>query len=144
MRDNVFAEFKDTIHDTNRSGVRATCPDCHVPKELGPLLLRKVRASGELYGAAIGKIDTREKFLAHRSEMAQRVWASMKSTDSRECRNCHTKDAMSKDLQSAKARARHEKGFAEGKTCIDCHFGIAHSEPEGPGPQDIPVAGTSK
>jgi cytochrome c-type protein NapC len=22
-------------------------------------------------------------------------------------------------------------------TCIDCHFGIAHNEPEGPGPQEL-------
>ena len=34
MRDNVFAELKTTIHYTNRSGVRASCPDCHVPHEL--------------------------------------------------------------------------------------------------------------
>ena len=25
MRDNVYAEFKGTIHDKNRSGVRAIC-----------------------------------------------------------------------------------------------------------------------
>jgi cytochrome c-type protein NapC len=140
MRDNVFAEFKDTIHDKNRSGVRATCPDCHVPKELGPKLVRKVHATWELYGALIGKIDTKAKFEAHRSEMAKRVWTAMKETDSRECRNCHSREAMSKDLQSAKAQARHAKGVAEGKTCIDCHFGIAHKEPDGPGPQDISAA----
>ena len=39
---------------------------------------------------------------------------------------------MNNELQSEKARARHEKAKAEGKTCIDCHFGIAHPEPEGP------------
>ena len=32
MRENVYAEFKDTIHDKNRSGVRAVCSDCHVPR----------------------------------------------------------------------------------------------------------------
>jgi cytochrome c-type protein NapC len=140
MKDNVYAEFKGTIHDTNRSGVRATCPDCHVPKEIGPKLVRKVHATWELYGAITGKIDTKEKFEKHRLEMAQRVWTSMKETDSRECRNCHTRDAMSKDLQSAKAQARHAKGVAEGKTCIDCHFGIAHTEPDGPGPQETQAA----
>ena len=140
MRDNVSAEFKDTIHDKNRSGVRATCPDCHVPHEIGPKLVRKVQATGELYGSIVGKIDTKEKFEAHRYEMAKRVWTNMKSTDSRECRNCHSRDAMSKDLQSAKAQARHAKGVAEGKTCIDCHFGIAHKEPDGPGPQEMSVA----
>jgi cytochrome c-type protein NapC len=33
MESNVFEELKGTIHFTNRSGVRATCPDCHVPHE---------------------------------------------------------------------------------------------------------------
>lgn len=137
MKDNVYAEYKGTIHDTNRSGVRATCPDCHVPKEFFPKLARKIQATGELYGAFIGKINTKAKFEAHRHEMASRVWASMKANDSHECRNCHTRAAMSKELQSEKARARHTKGDAEGKTCIECHFGIAHTEPDGPGPQEL-------
>ena len=140
MRDNVYAEYKGTIHDSNRSGVRAVCADCHVPKEFGPKMIRKVHATWELYGAITGKINTKEKFEAHRYEMAKRVWASMKETDSRECRNCHSREGMSKELQSAKAQARHAKGVAEGKTCIDCHFGIAHTEPDGPGPQEMSVA----
>ena len=46
----------------------------------------------------------------------------------------------SADLQSERAKARHAKGKAEGKTCIDCHFGIAHTEPEGgPGPQELKI-----
>jgi nitrate/TMAO reductase-like tetraheme cytochrome c subunit len=40
MRDNVAKEFKDTIHDKNRSGVRAACSDCHVPREPIPMLKR--------------------------------------------------------------------------------------------------------
>ena len=137
MKDNVYAEYKGTIHDTNRTGVRATCPDCHVPHEIGPKLVRKVHASWELYGAMIGKIDTKEKFEKYRHEMATRVWTQMKDTDSRECRNCHTRDAMSKDLQSAKAQARHATAKTEGRTCIECHFGIAHKEPDGPGPKEL-------
>ena len=30
-RDNVYAEYEFTIHDENRTGVRATCADCHLP-----------------------------------------------------------------------------------------------------------------
>lgn len=138
MRDNVYAEFKGTIHDVNRSGVRAICSDCHVPKEPVPMLVRKVRASFELYGHFVtGVIDTKEKFEKHRHDMATRVWTRMKRTDSLECRNCHHDDAMDPEKQSDKAKARHAKGKAEGKTCIDCHFGIAHKEPEGPGPQEM-------
>jgi cytochrome c-type protein NapC len=139
MRDNVYAEFKGTIHDTNRSGVRAVCADCHVPREPGPMLLRKVQATFEIYGHLIGKIDTKEKFEKHRYDMAVRVWTRMKNTDSLECRNCHHADAMSADLQSERAKSRHAKGKEEGKTCIDCHFGIAHGEPSGPGPQELKI-----
>lgn len=137
MRANVYAEFKGTIHDTNRSGVRAICSDCHVPREPGPMLLRKVRATFELYGHITGVIDTKEKFEAHRYELAKRVWTRMKETDSLECRNCHSESAMSNELQSEKAKNRHARGRSEGKTCIDCHFGIAHKEPDGPGPQEL-------
>ncbi|GBF27232.1 cytochrome c-type protein NapC [bacterium MnTg02] len=45
MRDNVYAELKSTIHYTNRSGVRATCPDCHVPHEWTNKIARKMQAS---------------------------------------------------------------------------------------------------
>jgi len=137
MRDNVYAEFKDTIHDKNRSGVRAVCSDCHVPREPLPMLQRKVRATFELWGHLVGAIDTKEKFEKHRYELAKRVWTRMKLTDSHECRNCHHAAAMDPDKQSEKAKARHAKGRAEGKTCIDCHFGIAHKEPDGPGPQEL-------
>jgi cytochrome c-type protein NapC len=137
MRANVYAEFKDTIHDKNRSGVRAVCSDCHVPREPIPMLKRKVAATFELWGHFRGIIDTKEKFEAHRYEMAKRVWARMKQTDSLECRNCHKADSMSTELQSERAQARHAKGKQEGLTCIDCHFGIAHTEPDGPGPREM-------
>lgn len=137
MRANVYAEYKGTIHDTNRTGVRAICTDCHVPREPAPLIARKMRATFEVWGHITGVIDTKEKFESHRSMLAQRVWRRMKETDSHECRNCHVAEKMKPELQSEKARARHAKGKAEGMTCIDCHFGIAHSEPEGPGPQEL-------
>ena len=140
MRDNVYAEFKGTIHDTNRTGVRATCPDCHVPRAPGPMLWRKVLATFEIWGKLTGVIDTKEKFEKHRYELAKHVWTRMKETDSLECRNCHHDDAMSAELQSERAKSRHAKGKAEGMTCIDCHFGIAHKEPEGgPGPQELRI-----
>jgi cytochrome c-type protein NapC len=141
MRDNVYAEFRDTIHDKNRSGVRAICSDCHVPREPGPMLVRKMQATFELYGHFMGVIDTKEKFEKHRYQLAKRVWTRMKQTDSLECRNCHSEAAMSTELQSERAKARHAKMKTEGLTCIDCHFGIAHKEPEGgPGPKELKVS----
>jgi len=131
MRDTVFQEYKETIHYKNRSGVRAICPDCHVPKDWTHKFVRKVQASKELYSKFIaGSIDTPEKFEAKRMELAEHVWATMKETDSRECRNCHSWDAMDPHKQSPRAAAKMAQAKKDGKTCIDCHKGIAHLLPK--------------
>ena len=117
--------------------MRAICSDCHVPREPVALIKRKISATFELYGHLVGVIDTKEKFEARRYEMAKKVWTRMKQTDSHECRNCHHAEAMGSALQSERAQARHAKGLKDGMTCIDCHFGIAHKEPDGPGPPEI-------
>jgi len=129
MQENVFREYQDTIHYSNRSGVRATCPDCHVPKEWVHKVVRKIKATNELYHKALGSINTPEKFEAKRLKLARNVWREMKATDSRECRNCHDYNSMDFSFQQRRAIAQHSKGFEEGKTCIDCHKGIAHSLP---------------
>ena len=108
-----------------------------MPKDWIHKMGRKIQASGEIWGKITGVIDTKEKFEARRAELAHHVWKRMKSTDSLECRNCHSAESMSGELQSERAQKRHRKAFAEGMTCIDCHFGIAHNEPEGPGPREL-------
>jgi len=129
MEENVFKEYRNTIHYTNRTGVRATCPDCHVPREWRHKIVRKIQASNELWHKMLGTIDTREKFNAKRLELAQHEWDRMKATDSRECRNCHGFNYMDYAAQGRRASRTHEQGFSEGKTCIDCHKGIAHALP---------------
>jgi len=129
MRENVFEEYKDTVHYSNRTGVRATCPDCHVPKEWTYKVIRKIKATNELYHKALGSIDTPEKFEAKRLQLARHVWKTMKETDSRECRNCHDFKSMDYTEQGRRSMRSHEKGLEAGETCIDCHKGIAHSLP---------------
>jgi len=131
MEQNVFREYQNTVHYTNRTGVRATCPDCHVPKTWVHKVARKIKATNELYHHFLGTIDTREKYEAKRLELARNVWQVMKETDSRECRNCHNFEYMDFTVQEKRSRARHDDAVAEGQTCIDCHKGIAHELPEG-------------
>lgn len=130
MRDTVYEEYKKTVHYNNRTGVRATCPDCHVPKVWIYKIRRKIQASNELYHKLMGTIDTPEKFKAHRMAMAERTWKVMKETDSRECRNCHKFDHMDYEAQDKRSAKKHKKGLERGQTCIDCHKGIAHKLPE--------------
>lgn len=130
MRDTAYQEYKKSIHYQNASGVRAGCPDCHVPRPFIPEMIRKFQASGELYYAAIGTINTPEKFEAHRLELAKTEWARMTASNSRECRNCHSFAAMDFHKQRPEASARMEKAAADGDTCISCHKGIAHHLPD--------------
>jgi len=136
--DTLKQEHKGTIHDVNRSGVRATCNDCHVPHEYIPNYLAKLGLFSDVWGHYVThSIDTKEKFEAKRYQLARRVWTYMKENDSRECRHCHTTAKMDPEKQTEKAKRRHEKGRLEGLTCIECHFSIAHKEPDGPGPQEL-------
>ena len=130
MRTNVFEELKSTIHYTNRSGVRASCPDCHVPHNWTDKIARKMQASKEVWGKVFHTIDTREKFLDHRLTLAEHEWARLKANDSLECRNCHQFNFMDLTRQAPRAAAVHERWLFSGeKTCIDCHKGIAHRLP---------------
>ena len=74
----------------------------------------------------------RKKYETHRWAMANSVWAKMKATDSRECRNCHSWEAMKLADQEKIGRKKHLRAQKKGMTCIDCHKGIAHEEPEEP------------
>ena len=132
MRDNVYAEMKTRIHFSNQFGVTASCSDCHEPHNWFALVWRKMKASKELYHKILGTIDTREKFEAHRLELAEEVWATLKASDSAECRYCHKVDRMDFSKQSRRARVQHETMKENGQTCIDCHKGIAHDKPKEP------------
>lgn len=135
MRDTVYQEYKASTHYRNASGVRVICSDCHVPHDWTPKLVRKVQATNELWHKLRGTIDTPEKFEAKREELANHVWASMKRSDSRECRNCHSYDAMAFEHQRSRSREKMEPvalgtDLSGGSTCIDCHKGIAHKMPK--------------
>ena len=134
MKDNVYAEYQETIHYSNRTGVRAVCADCHVPKGWFLKVRRKIRATmHEIPHWAMGTIDTPEKFEERRLYLAKRVWTDMMATDSRECRNCHELVHMDLDKQELSASRKHtlKRQTERGETCIECHQGVAHTLPEG-------------
>jgi len=126
MKNNVYKEYKTTIHYANRTGVRATCPDCHVPKEWHHMVVRKIGATNELFHKIIGSIDTPEKFEAKRLALSEHVWTTMKETDSRECRNCHAFNSMLLETQKKTSQRAHQRAVEAKRTCIDCHMGVAH------------------
>lgn len=133
MSDNVYEEYKTSIHYENRSGVRAICSDCHVPHEWSSKLMRKVGAAKDVWGQITGVVSTPEKFEEHRLEMATREWGRFRRDDSLACRNCHDPQSFDFTRQGAPGTYMHQLVQQEGGfTCIDCHKGIAHSLPQTP------------
>lgn len=130
MRAFVFEEYRQSPHYRNSSGVRTACADCHVPHAFLPKMARKIRATFvEVPSHFRGTLATREKFEANRERLAQSVWAGMKASGSRECRNCHDLQSMTLSEQKPRARNQHADALSSGETCIDCHKGIAHKLP---------------
>jgi nitrate/TMAO reductase-like tetraheme cytochrome c subunit len=129
----VYPEYKASVHASNRSGVKAGCGDCHIPHSYPAKLLYKAEA-GLRDGLAEmrGVISTQEKFEAQRWRMANHVWDEMKANNSANCRTCHTPEAMNTAKQSEDAVKQHKKFTAGKATCIECHTGVAHKEPEEP------------
>ena len=122
----IYQEYKQSTHYKSRTGVRAECDDCHVPKPFIPMVISKIKASTHIYHHLIGSINTPEKLAEKRLQLAERVWKTMKETDSRECRSCHNETAMNSSLQKRRAQIQHRSAEKNNETCIDCHKGITH------------------
>jgi cytochrome c-type protein NapC len=129
MERNAYREYRQSAHYANRTGVQTTCPDCHVPKGWVHGAAAKFDASRRLLRHFVGTIDSSDKFDAKRIDLAQTVWRTMISSDSRECRNCHNMDRMDFSMQENRAATKHQEGLNTGATCIDCHKGISHRLP---------------
>jgi len=140
----VFPEHQQTGHYNNRTGVRATCGDCHIPHDYPAKLFYKAKAGiRDVIGEMRGTISTQEKFDKERWRLANDVWDEMRENNSKNCRTCHDPAAMDSAKQNENAVKQHKK-FAAGKaTCIDCHSGIAHKEPEEPKPPAAAAAASS-
>ena len=131
-------EYEQSKHYRNSLGVRAICTDCHVPEPFMAKMITKIVQTKDVWHELIGTIDTPEKFEARRWIMANRVWQTMRASDSRECRRCHVLANMDLGAQGREARAKHATATEKGQTCIDCHQGIVHREPEEPPQGSLP------
>ena len=128
----IKPEYEASSHFKNTSGVRAECADCHLPHDNWfEYVWTKTVVSLDIIPELMGKLDTAEKYEEHRAEMAEHVWRQFKENDSKFCRHCHSFDAMDFEEQGRKTARRHSQAEERGETCIDCHYGIVHVEPEG-------------
>ena len=127
----VAKEYAQSGHHLNRTGVIATCHDCHIPHHYPELLWYKAKAGiKDAIGEVRGVISTEEKFKKERLRMAKSVWAEYKENNSANCQHCHafTPEIVAK--QKDFVQPMHQQVLAKAATCVDCHKGIAHTAPD--------------
>ncbi len=133
MQAHTLPEFKDSKHGLNRLGIEVACSSCHLPHSYPAVLFAKAKAGiKDIYHEAIGTISTKEKYEKERWRMANIVWDEMKASNSATCRSCHDPMRFQLSKQSAMAQKMHLQVQQGKATCIDCHRGVAHTEPEEP------------
>ncbi|MDR0247054.1 MAG: NapC/NirT family cytochrome c [Burkholderiales bacterium] len=122
-------EWMESKHFSNPYGVRVGCADCHMPKEFVPGMMRKMKASYEVYAHLTGTINTPEKFEAKRMHLAESEWGRMKANGAKECKNCHHMDTVN-NPEKEYLKDMHVGALEGGQICTDCHKGVAHKAPE--------------
>ncbi|MDB2385839.1 pentaheme c-type cytochrome TorC [Shewanella sp.] len=130
MESMPYQELQQTVHWSNHSGVRATCPDCHVPHQWSRKIARKMEASHDVWGWLLQTVNTPEKFEDKRLEMASREWKRFDRDNSLACKNCHNYDSMKWESMSKLAQKQMKRAAERDQSCIDCHKGIAHKLPD--------------
>ena len=126
----VAQEHRASVHGANRTGVAASCHDCHIPPHYPELLWYKAKAGiKDAIGEMRGIISTEEKFKKERGRMAEHVWAEFKANNSRNCRTCHELTPAVVAKQKDFVQPMHQQVLQGTATCIDCHKGVAHTAP---------------
>jgi nitrate/TMAO reductase-like tetraheme cytochrome c subunit len=127
----VAKEHAASSHGVNRTGVRASCHDCHIPHDYPYILWYKAKAgTKDIIGEMRGVIATEALFKKERARMAKHVWDEYKANGSRPCRDCHVFSPEVLAKQKEFVRPMHAQVLEGKATCIDCHKGIAHTAPE--------------
>jgi len=127
----IAKEHQASVHQGNRTGVRAGCHDCHIPHDYPRLLFVKAKAGiKDAIGEMRGVISTEEKFKNERLKMAKHVWEDYKANNSEQCRYCHQWGPETLAKQQEFVRPMHQQVLEGKATCIDCHKGMGHIAPD--------------
>lgn len=114
-----------------RTGVKASCHDCHIPHTYPELLWYKAKAGihdavAEMRGVIVAGRKVQEGATAP----CQIGVGGIRATDSANCRVCHafTSEVLAK--QKPFVQPMHQQVLSKQATCIDCHKGVAHAAPD--------------
>ena len=122
----VTKELHQSSHWTRKSGVRATCSDCHISENLLPAMWDHFVGMRDLYAFVFKGIRTVEDFEKVRFESANRVRLAMVAEGSKNCQKCHVMEAIKPERK--RGQKQHAEAIQEKTACIACHYNLVHKE----------------
>lgn len=118
-------EFQKSKHYKSKVGILPNCVDCHIPR--GDSIAKFKRIIGDSL-SQLSAPKTKEDYEKVKPALAKKVRDELHQNDSAPCRNCHVAQAMKSENEDA--TSAHKKMVEEKKTCIDCHYNLAHGKVE--------------
>jgi len=118
-------EFKNSVHQTNSSGLHAHCADCHLPSGFFRETWAHITSgSRDLYATLTNDFTDPQVWAVRRDALAHGVRDKMLADDSENCRACHAPG----QLNPLRERGQRQHYLAEkqGVTCIGCHYDLVH------------------
>lgn len=126
MEATVTQELHQSSHWKRKSGVRASCGDCHISEDLLPAMIDHIFGLSDLYAFTIRGIRSPEEFEKIRAASAKRVRLEMVLNGSKNCRKCHIEDAIQPERR--RGQKQHREAQEANISCIACHYNLVHKE----------------
>jgi len=116
-------------HPRTPGGAPARCVDCHLPRGFLAAFnaWTHFASATDLYGHFRDRASERASdWIPPQAAMVYRVRDRLFENDSPTCRECHALGKIKP--RSARGRNAHRRALAEHRTCIECHFNLAHHQ----------------
>src|SRR3972149_2541165 len=128
MESTVYRELQESSHWNTRTGVRATCADCHVDGRLTLAMIDHFLGTGELFVNLTNDFSKPGSFEKFRPGAADRERFKFIENDGARCRSCHVMEAIKPER--VRGQNQHKEAVEKGITCILCHYNLVHKEVE--------------
>ena len=116
--------YRESAHYKPRSGVRASCGDCHVSEGVLSATWDHFLGTKDVFHQLFGPdYDNPVVRALHIPEAAFSARAWFKKQNSSTCKRCHVKEAIFGDRPDTLQIHLED---AEGKSCIECHYNLVH------------------
>jgi len=116
-------------HPRTPGGPPARCVDCHLPRGFLATLGAWTHFASitDLYGHFRDRASERAgDWIPPQAAMAYRVRDRLFENDSPTCQGCHVLGEIKP--RSARGRNAHRQAKTRRRTCIECHFNLAHHQ----------------